>query len=116
MNFRMIWRIISFILLVEAVFMLPGMILCAVGNQSASALAFLLTIAIILASSCVLWLVSRKAKKGFYSRDGLVCVGLSWIVMSLFGALPFRISGEIPNYLDAVFEIASGFTTTGASI
>ena len=116
MNFRMIWRIISFILLVEAAFMLPAMLLCAFQHQASCAFAFLITIGIILASSAVLWLVSRKAKKGFYSRDGLVCVGLSWIVMSLFGALPFVISGEIPSYIDALFEIASGFTTTGASI
>ena len=112
----MIWRILSFILLVEAVFMLPAMLLCAFQKQAVSAAAFLISIGIILAVACVLWLFSRKAKKGFYSRDGLVCVGLSWIVMSLFGALPFFISGEIPSYVDSVFEIASGFTTTGASI
>lgn len=116
MNFRMIGRIISFILIVEAIFMLPAMMLCAFGGQSSSAVAFLITIGILLAVSCGLWLLSRKAPKGFYSRDGLVCVGLSWIVMSLFGALPFTISGEIPAYIDSVFEIASGFSTTGASI
>ena len=116
MNFRMIWRILSFILLVEAVFMLPAMLLCAFQKDTVSAVAFLISIGIILAVSSALWLISRKAKKGFYSRDGLVCVGLSWIVMSLFGALPFRISGVIPNYIDALFEIASGFSTTGASI
>lgn len=116
MNFRMIWRIIAFILLVEAAFMLPGLLLCAFGGASSSALAFLISIGIILAAAGLLFLLSRKAGKGFYSRDGLVCVGLSWIAMSLFGALPFVISGEIPNYIDAVFEIASGFSTTGASI
>ncbi|MBO4384018.1 MAG: TrkH family potassium uptake protein [Clostridia bacterium] len=116
MNFRMIWRILSFILLVEAVFMLPAMLLCAFQKETVSAVSFLITIGIVLAAASVLWLLSRKAKKGFYSRDGLICVGLSWIVMSLFGALPFRISGVIPNYIDALFEIASGFSTTGASI
>ncbi len=116
MNFRMIGRIISFILIVEAIFMLPGMVLCAVGGQMQSALAFLITIGIIFATSSALWLLCRKAQKGFYSRDGLVCVGLCWIIMSLFGALPFTISHEIPRYIDAVFEIASGFSTTGASI
>ncbi len=116
MNFRMIGRIISYILIVEAVFMLPGMLLCAIGGQSGSAYAFLITIGIILTAACMLWLLSRKAPKGFYSRDGLICVGFSWLIMSLFGALPFTISGEIPNYIDSVFEIASGFSTTGASI
>ena len=116
MNYRMIARIISFILIVEAVFMLPAMLLCAFGGQSGSAIAFLITIGSILTAATALWLVSRKARKGFYSRDGLVCVGFSWIIMSLFGALPFVISREIPSYIDAVFEIASGFSTTGASI
>ena len=116
MNYRMIARIISFILIVEAVFMLPAMLLCAFGGHSGSAIAFLITIGSILAFATALWLVSRKARKGFYSRDGLVCVGFSWIIMSLFGALPFVISREIPSYIDAVFEIASGFSTTGASI
>ena len=46
-----------------------------------------------------------------FARDGLVCVGLSWIVMSLFGCLPFWLSGEIPSFVDALFEIVSGFTT-----
>jgi trk system potassium uptake protein TrkH len=112
----MIGRIISFILIVEAVFMLPAMILCTVGGQMLSAKAFLISIGILLAAACILWLLSRKAPKGFYSRDGLVCVGLSWIALSVFGALPFVISHEIPRYIDAVFEIASGFSTTGASI
>ncbi len=116
MNFRMIGRIISFILIVEAVFMLPALLLCAFGGQSWSAVSFLISIGIILAAAGILWLVSRNAPKGFYSRDGLMCVGFSWIVMSLFGALPFVISHEIPHYIDALFEIASGFSTTGASI
>ena len=116
MNFRMIGRIISFILIVEAAFMLPAMLLSAFGGQTRSATAFLITVGIILTAACALWLLSKKAKKGFYARDGLVCVGFSWIVLSLFGALPFVISGEIPSYIDALFEIASGFSTTGASI
>lgn len=116
MNFKMIGRIISFILIVEAIFMLPGMVLCAIGGQQTSAVAFIITIGVILAAACTLWLICRKAPKGFYSRDGLVCVGLSWITMSLLGALPFVISREIPRYIDALFEIASGFSTTGASI
>ena len=96
--------------------MLPGMLLCLFRSNMWSALAFLISIGIILAAAGVLWLFGRKARKGFFSRDGLVCVGLTWIIMSLFGALPFFISREIPSYIDAVFEIASGFTTTGASI
>ena len=51
-----------------------------------------------------------------YSRDGFVCVSLSWVVLGVFGAVPFVITGEIPFYINALFEIVSGFTTTGASI
>ena len=60
-------------------------------------------------------LFSPKSKV-FYAREGFVTVALSWILLSLVGAVPFVLTGEIPNYIDAVFEISSGFTTTGASI
>lgn len=58
----------------------------------------------------------RGRKTSFHAKEGMVCVGLSWMVLGLFGALPFFLSGAIPHYVDAVFEIVSGFTTTGASI
>ena len=61
-------------------------------------------------------LTCRHAASGFYAKEGLACVGLGWIGMSLFGGLPFFIAREIPNYVDALFEIVSGFTTTGSSI
>jgi len=116
MNYRMIGRLIAYILIVEAAFMLPGLILCLCDGQFASAGAFGGAIAAIAAASLILWLWGRKAPKGFYAREGLICVGLSWIAMSVFGALPFVFSREIPHFIDALFEIASGFTTTGASI
>lgn len=58
----------------------------------------------------------KKRKDSFYAKEGFIIVSLSWIALSLFGALPFYISGFIPSYLDSLFEIVSGFTTTGASI
>ena len=116
MNYRMIGRLISFILIVEAIFMLPAMILCFCDGAVSSAIAFIESISIILVAAVILHLVCVKADKRFYAREGLICVGLSWISMSLFGALPFVFSREIPNYIDALFEIASGFSTTGASI
>lgn len=61
-------------------------------------------------------LFCRGAKKSFFAKEGLVCVGLGWLIMSLLGCLPFFLSGAIPNYVDALFEMVSGFTTTGASI
>ena len=71
----------------------------------------------VISCSVGAFLSFRKPKKmTFYAREGFITVALSWMVMSLVGALPFYISGEIPCYIDALFEIVSGFTTTGASI
>ncbi len=115
MNYRMGINIIGHILWVEAAFMIPAMAISFYDGEAAAAQAFLITIGCLLAASllCILF----KAKhKGFYTREGFMVTALTWIVMSLFGALPFSVSGEIPNYLFAVFETVSGFTTTGASI
>ncbi|MCR5720887.1 MAG: TrkH family potassium uptake protein, partial [Lachnospiraceae bacterium] len=75
---------------------------------------------VIISASClVLGGIGASFKpksKVFYAREGFVVVSLSWILLSLVGALPFVVSGEIPSYVDAVFETVSGFTTTGASI
>ena len=64
----------------------------------------------------ILFLLCRGAPSAFYAKEGLVCVGFSWIVLSLLGCLPFYLSREIPKYVDALFEMVSGFTTTGSSI
>ena len=116
MNFKLIGRIVSYILLIEAVFMVPAefVALCYREYPAASALA--ITVAIILAAGGLLFWVTRGTTSRFHAKDGLVCVGAGWIVLSVLGALPFVISGEIPNYIDALFETVSGFTTTGASI
>lgn len=116
MNYKLIGRIVALILAVEGFFMLPSLVLCIVDGESGSAWAVLYTIVAILAAALILFLICRKADKSFHAREGVVCTGLCWIVMSLFGCLPFVISGYIPNYIDALFEIVSGFTTTGASI
>ena len=83
--------------------------------QENNLFAFALTISILMVVGTLLIMVKPKDKRMFV-REGFVIVGLAWIVLSLFGALPFTISGEIPNYIDAFFETVSGFTTTGASI
>ena len=72
--------------------------------------------AVIFVIAGVLSLLCRGSQKKFYAREGLVCVGLSWGILGLLGGLPFYLSGEIPDFVDAFFEIVSGFTTTGASI
>lgn len=64
-----------------------------------------------------MWTSRRKIRnRAIYQREGFVSVGLSWVLLSLYGAIPFVLTGEIPSYVDAVFEIVSGFTTTGSSI
>ena len=116
MNYKIICRIISQILAIEGVLMLPAVIIGVCDGTTESVLAFLITMSATLAFSGILALFSRKAKKGFYAREGFVCVGLGWVFLSIFGCLPFVISGEIPHFTDALFEIVSGFTTTGSSI
>ncbi len=116
MNYRMMGKFISRILLVEAIFMLPALLISVYKQEKNSVYGFILAIIITLTASLLLWCLCRKAKKGFYAKEGLVCVGASWIVMSLLGCLPFYFSGEIPHFVNALFETVSGFTTTGASI
>lgn len=102
--------------MVEAVFMIPALLISIFHEESEAVFGFLTGMVITVVTSALLYLICRKAKKGFYAREGLVCVGASWVVMSLLGCLPFYFSGEIPSFVDALFETVSGFTTTGASI
>ena len=115
MNYRIITRIIGRILCVVAVFMIPALLISLFQGERDAALALLATIAACAVIGVLLALV-KPTRPGFFAREGFVTVGLAWIVVSLFGALPFFLSGEIPNFMDAVFETVSGFTTTGASI
>ncbi len=72
--------------------------------------------AIIFGAVAAIFIRNKPKNMAFYAREGFVVVALSWIVMSVIGAIPFVASGEIPNIVDALFEIVSGFTTTGSSI
>ncbi|MDD6023596.1 MAG: TrkH family potassium uptake protein [Oscillospiraceae bacterium] len=116
MNYKMIGRYISWILLVEAVFMVPALIISLACGEMHGVFAFLETIGMILVVAGILFLLCRGARQIFYAREGFLCVGLGWIVLSIMGCLPFVLSGEIPHFVDALFETVSGFTTTGASI
>ncbi len=116
MNYKMIARVNALILIIEAAFMLPALLISFFDGNLNTAAAFVKSIGIIAAAALLLYLFSRKARPGFYAREGLVCVGFCWITLSLAGCLPFYLSGEIPHYIDALFEIVSGFTTTGSSI
>ena len=116
MNYKMIARFYAFIVGIEAIFMIPALGISIYDGTHRTTWAFLVAMMVTGLFAAAMGLLSRKAEKGFYVKEGLLCVGSGWVLMSLFGSLPFWLSGEIPNYLDALFEIVSGFTTTGASI
>ena len=116
MNYKMMGRFIGLILMVEAVFMIPAGIISLCYGEYNAMWGFWAAMGACLAVAGVLLLLCKGAPSAFYAKEGMVCVGLSWIVLSLFGCLPFFFSREIPNYIDAFFEIVSGFTTTGSSV
>lgn len=116
MNYKKIDRFLSGIMILEAVFMIPALLICLYDNDVHVALCFLAAIAIAVLFTGILRLLGKRPQMGFHSREGLVCVSSSWILMSLVGCLPFYFSRQIPSFVDALFEIVSGFTTTGASI
>ena len=116
MNVKMMGRFLSQIIAIEAVFMIPALGISLGYGEWNAVRGFAYALAITVALSGVLFALCRKADKLFGAREGMVCVGFSWVVLSLLGCLPFWISGEIPAFIDAFFEIVSGFTTTGASI
>lgn len=115
MNFAMVRYIIGFILQFEAGFMLLPLIVGIIYREPKAAIAFLITAAICFVCGKLLTL-KRPKQKELYTREGFASVALSWLIMSIFGAFPFVMTGEIPNFIDALFETVSGFTTTGASI
>ena len=116
MNYKMMGRFVAQMLFIETIFMIPALIISACYGEMLSVQGFLLTIACMLAVEGILWLLCKSAPNALNAKEGLVCVGISWIIMSLLGCLPFVLSGAIPHYVDALFEIISGFTTTGASV
>lgn len=116
MNYATIGRIISQILALESVFMTPSFLICLFDGNGKTAAAFGISIVIAFVTASVLYLFCRKSDGKMFAREGMVCTGLSWIVLSLAGALPLCISGEFPSFIDALFETVSGFTTTGATV
>ena len=116
MNYKMMGRFLAQILFIEAILMVPALCISLYCGDSPAVTGFLTAISIAALTAGVLYLLCKGAPSAFYAKEGFVCVSASWIVMSLIGCLPFCISREIPSFVDAFFEIVSGFTTTGASI
>lgn len=114
MNFGFITYIIGWILNFQGVFLLVPCIVAMIYNEK-SGIAFLLSSLISFAIGALF--VRKKPKNSsFYAKEGFISVALGWIVLSVSGALPFLISGEIPDIFNALFESISGYTTTGATI
>ncbi len=116
MNYKMVGRFMSLVVITEAVFMLPAWIISIINGEDVAATAFAISIIGSIIAGMVVLFLCRKVEIRFYAREGLVSAGLGWIIMSFVGCMPFFISGEIPAFVDAYFETVSGFTTTGASI
>ena len=114
MNYRMVSYIIGQIVRVEGILMIPSLVVSVIYGESAFA-AFLIPIVLSVAAGTLLT-IKKPSNPDIFAKEGFVTVGLSWIIMSLIGALPFVIDGCIPSFVDAFFETVSGFTTTGASI
>lgn len=114
MNKKMILKIIGNILMFEGIIMILPMIVSLIYKEY-TAIYFLITIVITLLIG-YFFKNLKTDNKHIYAKEGYIIVALSWIFVSLIGALPFYLSGEIPNFIDAFFETVSGFTTTGSSI
>lgn len=114
MNKSIILHILGWILNFEAAFMgLPVIVAIIYGEKSG--FAFLITIGICLLFGIPLS-IKKPKNRVFFAKEGFISVAIGWIVLSFMGSLPFFISHEIPHFVDALFEVISGFTTTGSSI
>lgn len=114
MNIRMVLKSLGIVVLVEGLCMIPALLVSLIYSQGDAA-AFVISILISVTVGYFLYRIRIK-NNNFYARDGFAIVALSWIVMSIFGAIPFIVSRTIPSFIDAFFETVSGFTTTGSTI
>ena len=114
MNYRMILYLLGWVLNIQGIcFFLPVLVGLFYGEAQWHYYAMMAVLCLV----CGVIITLKKPKRSvFYTKEGFVTVALSWLLMSLTGAVPFFLSKEIPSFLDAVFEMSSGYTTTGASI
>ena len=115
MNTKLIISFFGKLLFIEAIFMVLTSVICLIYGEN-DFIAFIYSILITCGFGGALTIIGRKSSSDFSKREGFFIVTFSWILISLFGTLPFVISGSIPSFTDAFFETMSGFTTTGASI
>ncbi len=116
MNFRIVTNYLGKILMLESVCMVPSLLIAIFKDGMQSALAFGITMLLQIIAGLTVLLLLKPKNSNIYAGEGCLIVAFSWILISLFGALPFLLSGTVTSYVDAVFETVSGFTTTGATI
>ena len=115
MNYRMILKLLCSVLRIVAAFMIPAAVISLCYGEMESFWGFIITLSLMLLLSLTTFLCPAE-KKTFYAREAFVLASLTWLMVSVLGALPFVLDKTISNFIDAFFETASGFTTTGASI
>lgn len=116
LSLRAVCKVIGLVLLVISLSMLPSLIVAVIYKEMTALLAFLSTVVFAALSGILLIRFGNYSTARLKVRDGFLIVTLCWIVSTLLGAVPFMLSGSIPNFFDAFFESCSGFSTTGASI
>ncbi|MBE5743569.1 MAG: TrkH family potassium uptake protein [Clostridiales bacterium] len=115
MNYKLVFSTVLKVVKLESALMLLPLLTSLIFKESCF-YDFLITMAVSFTLAHVIEKFIKPTSKYFYSKDGFITVALTWIIVSLIGAVPFVISGEIPSFIDAFFEMVSGFTTTGATI
>ena len=116
MNYKKIGSILGKIMILEGILMLAPLAVSLIYRESLRhILAFVIPVVVLVLLGALLQLLKAQ-RSSLYQKEGFALTALVWIVMTLFGAIPFVINGDIPNYVDACFEMMSGFTTTGSSI
>lgn len=114
MNYKLVFRLLGRLLLLEAALMVPSLAVALIYREG-DVMAFVYTI--VLTAACgAPALLLKPQRDDLTARDGMAVAGLSWVILSFFGALPFVFSGAMPNLADAYFESCSGFSTTGSTI
>ena len=116
MNKKMVFRTVGRLAQIVALLLLIPAAVAIIYGEEKQFFAFAITAAFAFLAGVIISLLTKTKNRVIYAKDGFAITALAWIVMALIGAVPFVISGDIPSYVDAVFETVSGFTTTGASI
>ena len=116
MNKSMVRFLLSKLLLIEAALLLVPLIVAFIYQESLTIIFSILTTMAILILLGSIGIIFKPKNYHIYTKEGLLIVALCWVLWSFFGALPFIFTGQIPNIIDAFFEVSSGFTTTGATI